>query len=371
MTERVLVTGGAGFIGSHLVDALLARGDDVRVLDDLAAERRGSSPSLPGHVDLRVADVRDRRALDAALEQVTAVVHLAGVVGSGHSMVDARRHTDVNAVGTATLLEAMVARRAQFRALVVASTALVYGDGAYSCDEHGRVEGARRPAARLEARKWEPICRHCEREVHPMPTAEDHAPRPVSPYAITKLAEEQLALALGRAYRLPTLVLRYATVYGSRQVIDGSHAGIAPAMTAQLLNDRRPTLFEDGLQLRDFTHVSDAVRATIAATDAPETAWYEAFNVGTGRSTTLAQAARTLARSLGRSLEPEVTGEYRDGDVRHGFTDVSRARARLGWEAKVSLDEGVAELAAWASGQRPEDGTVLATAELRARRLLH
>jgi dTDP-L-rhamnose 4-epimerase len=370
--ERVLVVGGAGFIGSHLVDALIARGDVVRVLDDLLpqAHPTGTARWAHGEAELVVGDVRDRAAVDAALEGVTLVFHQAGMVGNGQSMYDVRRYTDVNVVGTATLIEAILARRAQLRRFVVASSMVVYGDGAYACEEHGALSRALRPESRLLARQWEPVCPVCGREVTPIPTGEDHALQPSSTYGISKLAQEQLALVLGKANGLPTIALRYLNTYGSRQAMSNPYTGVAAIMAARLLNGRPPTIFEDGQQLRDLTHVSDVVRANLAAAGAPEDALYLAYNIGTGRSVRIEQIARALARELGRDIEPEITGEFRAGDIRHCFADVSRARSLLGWEAKVTFAEGAQELAAWAAGEQPEDLTERANAELRAKGLL-
>ncbi len=372
MSESVLVIGGAGFIGSHLVDALLARGDRVRVLDNLLpqAHPTGTARFLDRHAELLVEDVRDRAAVDRALDGVSVVFHQAGMVGNGQSMYDVRRYADVNVVGQATLLEAMIARRAQFRRLVVASSMVVYGDGAYRCPEHGVVGRVARPESRLVARMWEPICLQCGAEVAPVPTSEEHAQHPTSTYGISKQAQEQLALVVGRAHGIPTIALRYLNTYGSRQALSNPYTGVAAIMSARLLNGRAPTVFEDGGQLRDLTHVSDVVRANLAAADAGDTALYEALNIGTGRSVSIKEIARALARGLDRAIEPEVTGEYREGDIRHCYADVSKAKALLGWEARVRFDDGARELAEWARDERPVDHTERANAELRAMRLI-
>jgi dTDP-L-rhamnose 4-epimerase len=372
MGQRMLVVGGAGFIGSHLVDALLARGDEVRVLDNLLAQAHpsGAARFLAKEAELMVGDVRDRPAVERALASVSVVFHLAGMVGNGQSMTDVRRYADVNVVGTATLLEAMIARCAQFRRLVVASSMVVYGDGAYACDTHGVIDHAVRPSPRLAVRAWEPVCPRCGREVHPVATHEEHALRPTSTYGISKLAQEQLALVLGKAHRLPTIALRYLNTYGSRQALTNPYTGVAAIMVTRLLNDRPPTIFEDGKQLRDFTHVSDVVRATLAAEAAGDEALYLPYNIGRGQSVPIVELARALGRGLGKQIEPHVTGEFRDGDIRHCFADVSRARARLGWQARVTFEEGISELVAWASGECPEDATEQANAELRERQLI-
>jgi dTDP-L-rhamnose 4-epimerase len=370
--ERVLVTGGAGFIGSHLVDALIARGDVVRVLDNLLpqAHPTGTARFVPAAAELVVGDLCDRATVDRALDDVRVVWHLGGMVGNGQSMYDIRRYVETNAVGTATLLEAMLARRAQFRRLVVASSMVVYGDGAYRCPEHGLAAGVHRPRARLERGAWEPVCAACGREVEPVATREDHPGTPTSPYGISKRDQEDLALVVGRAHGLPTIALRYLNTYGSRQALGNPYTGVAAIIATRLLNGRPPVIFEDGGQRRDFVHVSDVVQANLAAADADETACYQAYNVGTGRSVTVLELARLIARGLGRPAEIQPSGQFRMGDIRHCFADVSRAKALLGWQARRSLEDGIDELLRWASGERPADLTERAHAELRARRLI-
>lgn len=365
MSDLALVTGGAGFIGSHLTDALLEAGWRVRVLDDLLpqAHPTGEARFLSKEAELVVADIRDRDAVDRALDGVTSVFHLAGMVGNGQSMVEIRRYTDVNAVGTATLLEATVARRAQFRRLVVSSSMVVYGDGAYACPEHGRVR-AIRPEARLLVRAWEPICPTCGAEVSPEATREDQPLYPTSTYGISKRDQEELSLVIGRAYALPTVALRYLNTYGSRQALSNPYTGVAAIMTTRLLSGKAPTLFEDGGQLRDLTHVSDVVRANLLAERAGDAALYLPFNVGTGRSVPIRDIAAMLSRALGVDIAPDITGLFRDGDIRHCFADIGRARALLGYAPEVALEEGVRELAAWARGETPTDHTERANREL-------
>lgn len=289
MAEGVLVTGGAGFVGSHLVDALLARGDRVRVLDDLLAQAHptGTARFLAREAELVVGDLRDRAAVDRVLDGVTTVFHQGGMVGNGQSMYDVRRYVEVNSVGTATLLEAMLARRAQFRRLVVASSMVVYGDGAYQCPADGRVGRVHRPIERLRAAQWEPLCAACGREVEPVATSEEHPLRPTSTYGITKRDQEELCLVLGRTHGLPTIVLRYLNAYGPRQALSNPYTGVAAIIATRLLNGRAPVIFEDGRQRRDFVHISDIVRANLAAAAADESACYEPYNVGSGRTTTV------------------------------------------------------------------------------------
>jgi dTDP-L-rhamnose 4-epimerase len=366
---RALVTGGAGFIGSHVVDALLARGRAVRVLDNLLpqAHPTGRPRFVPADAELVVADLRDRDAVERALEGVDAVFHLGGIVGNGQSMHEVRRYADINVVGTAVLLEALIGRRKRIRRLVVASSMVVYGDGAYVCPAHGELPGAPvRPEVRLASRSFEPVCPRCGAEVAPIPTREDRTLRPTSTYGICKRDQEELALVLGRAYEIPTICLRYLNTYGSRQALSNPYTGVCAIMATRLMLRKPPTIFEDGKQLRDPTHVSDVARATLAAEEAPEAALYQAFNVGVGKPVSILSMCASLSRALGRGdVEPNVTGEFRSGDIRHCYADVSRAKSLLGWEARVSFEEGARELAEYAASQVPEDHTDAANEELR------
>jgi dTDP-L-rhamnose 4-epimerase len=372
VAERVLVTGGAGFIGSHLVDALLARGDQVRVLDTVIEQAHPTSEPrfLSPGAELVRHDIRDREAVNRALRDIEVVYHQAGMVGNGQSMVEVRRYVDVNSVGTATLLEAMVQRRGQFRRFVVASSMVVYGDGAYACAEHGVLPYASRPVERLRRRQWEPICPQCGAEVEPVATSEDQPLRPGSTYGITKRDQEELCLTIGRAYQIPTVALRYLCTYGSRQALGNPYTGVAAIWANRLLHGKPALVFEDGAQQRDLIHVSDVVRANLAAADAPNASVYAAVNIGTGRSVTIRELAEKLGRALGRLIPPEITGAYREGDIRHCFADTLRARSMLGWEAKVTLDDGIGELASWAESENADDRTDQANAELRERGIL-
>ncbi len=365
--SRVLVTGGAGFIGSHLVDLLLARGDAVRVLDNLdpLAHRAGGPPThLDPAAELLVGDLRDRAAVAAALAGVEAVFHLGGVVGNGESMVNVRRAVDVNSTGTATLLEALIARRHSIRRLVVASSMVVYGEGAYACSEHGSVPAPGRTDAQLRARDWEPLCPGCALPLAPVPVTEQEPLRPTSVYGITKRDQEELCLVLGRAYGIETVALRYLNVYGPRQALENPYTGVAAIFAARLLSGRSPRVFEDGGQIRDLVHVSDVARATADAMDAPAAAG-SALNVATGRRLRIADLARALAAALGSDVEPDVTGEFRAGDIRHCFADTSRARELLGFEARTDLAEGLPELAEWVARQTVEERGDEALADLR------
>jgi dTDP-L-rhamnose 4-epimerase len=366
-----LVTGGAGFIGSHLVDALLARGERVRVLDNL--DRLAHPEGRPAHVsaeaELLVGDLRDPAAVARALDGVERVFHLGGVVGNGESMVNVRRAVDHNAGGTATLMEGLIERRDRIRRVVAASSMVVYGEGSYRCVEHGPLHPPRRRVEQLRRREWDPRCPECGARVDPAPTREDAPLRPTSVYGITKRDQEELVLVLGRAYGLETVALRYLNVYGARQALGNPYTGVAAIFAARVLNGRRPLVFEDGGQIRDLVHVSDVVGATVAAMDGRAAAGH-AINVASGRRVRILDLAQRVSAVLGSDLEPELTGEYRAGDIRHCFADASLARELLGFEARVALDEGLPELADWVALQTVREHGDRAVADLRARGLV-
>jgi dTDP-L-rhamnose 4-epimerase len=368
----VLVTGGAGFVGSHLVDALLERGHRVRVLDNLdpQAHDGGTPRFLAADAELVAGDIRDRDAVRRSLDGVELVLHQAGMVGNGQSMYELHRYVDVNAGGTAILMEEALRRRDTVRRIVAASSMVVYGEGMYHCDEHGVVSPGLRAEADLMQRRWEARCPSCGGDVEAVPTREDAPLRPTSPYAISKRDCEELVIVGGRAHGLETVALRYLNVYGSRQALSNPYTGVAAVFCARLLSGRRPLLYEDGAQRRDLVHVSDVVRANLLAIEAPDAAG-QAINIGTGTSLTIRELAGTLAHELGRDdLAPEISGEYRAGDIRHCWADLTRARELLGFRPLVRREAALGELATWVAGERPADRTEAAIAELRMRGLV-
>jgi dTDP-L-rhamnose 4-epimerase len=370
--STVLVTGGAGFVGSHLVDALLRRGDRVRVLDSLdpQAHENGIAAHLSPEAELIAGDLRDAATTGRALDGVEVVYHQAGMVGNGQSMYEMHRYVDVNGGGTAVLLEQALRRRQVLRRIVAASSMVVYGEGAYRCAEHGVVAPGLRRGADLEMARWEPRCPSCGDVVSAVATREDHPLQPTSPYAISKRTCEELVLTAGAAHGLETVALRYLNVYGPRQALSNPYTGVAAIFATQLLSGRRPVIFEDGLQRRDFVHVSDVVRANLRAAQAPQ-APGNAFNVGTGTSITVRDLALRLAALLGRAdLQPDLTGSFRAGDIRHCWADVARARDVLGFTATADREAELRRLAEWVSEQCPVDRTAAAFAELATRGLI-
>jgi dTDP-L-rhamnose 4-epimerase len=374
--DRVLVTGGAGFIGSHTVDRLLAEGRSVTVLDNLDPQVHGTDrplnlEHLRDHAGLRFlrGDVRDASAVAEALDGVNAVVHLAAAVGVGQSMYQPSYYTDVNVAGQGVVLEAMVADVQRYRKLVVASSMSIYGEGAYRCTEHGEVRVSPRPEAQLADAAWDPLCPECGQGLESVPTAESKPTQHTSVYAVTKKAQEDLALAFGPAYDIPTIALRFFNAFGSRQALSNPYTGVAAIFMSRLKNGNPPLLFEDGAQSRDFIHVSDVARAIVDALDAPPDT-SGAFNVCTGRRTPIIDVARVLAERLGIDIQPQVVGRYRAGDIRHCFGDPTAAAESLGFRAEMELTRGLDELLEWAADQAASDRVVAGVAELEAHGLV-
>jgi dTDP-L-rhamnose 4-epimerase len=366
--RRVLVTGGAGFIGSHLARFLMGRGDRVRVLDSLDPQVHGATGAMPGVVadELEAGDVRDPAAVTRALRGVDAVVHLAAVVGVGQSMYQIRHYVDVNEGGTAVLLEALLQHPVE--RLVVASSMSVYGEGLARTAGGERIAPEPRRIERLREGRYE-VTGPDGLPLEPVPTPETKEPSLASVYALGKYSQERLSLLFGQAYGVPTTALRFFNVYGPGQALSNPYTGVLAIFAARLLNGRPPMIFEDGRQRRDFVHVRDVARACMAALDRPDAAG-GVFNVGSGEGRTIVSVARALAAAIGSRIAPEVTGRFRTGDIRHCFADLTLARSRLGYAPVEAFEDGVAELAEWLSHQDAVDRVDQATAELRERGLV-
>ena len=365
---RVLITGGAGFIGSHLADHLLEHGYEVRALDILDEQVHGPSGERPDYldprVDLVVGDVADPSALRYCLEGVDAVVHLAARVGVGQSMYEPVAYSRVNTLGTAVLMEAL--QDSDVERLAVASSMSVYGEGLY-IDPDGRLHSAvRRTRGQLARRGWDPVDDD-GRPLAPVATPEWKQPDIASVYALNKLDQERMCLMLGEAGEIPTVALRLFNVYGPRQALSNPYTGVLAIFASRLLNGKPPLVFEDGLQRRDFVHVHDVARAFRLALERPVVS--ETINVGGGRAFTIAEVARRLARVMGCDIEPEITASFRVGDIRHCFSDGTKAAQLLGFQADVELDEGLADLAEWLEGRGAADRVEYAHDQLARRGL--
>ena len=363
MGEQILVTGGAGFIGSHLVDELLRTGHDVRVLDSLVEQVHGGA-QRPDYLDegaeLVAGDVRDAELVRGALEGIDSVVHLAARVGVGQSMYEPAEYTSANTAGTGVLLEALLDH--PVRKLVAASSMSIYGEGAYE-----PAAAMERTREQLEHGEWEPQGPNGE-QLEPVPTPETKEPALASVYALTKYDQERLCLLYGAAYGVPVVALRFFNVYGPRQALSNPYTGALAIFAARLLNDRPPVIYEDGGQRRDFVNVADVARACRLALER-DGADGRPVNIGSGRSATVLEIADRLGRVLGKEIEPELPGTFRAGDIRHCFADVNLAREELGFEAEVALEDGMASLAGWLEGQVATDRFDDAAAELTERGL--
>ncbi len=343
--KRVMVTGGAGFVGSHLVDELVGIGAQVVVLDLLHPAAHGTAPSYlnPG-AEYAFGDIRDVELVEHCLRGADAVCHQASMVGLGTDFRDVTDYVSHNDLGTAALLSAM--HRSGFRGrLLLASSMVVYGEGRYRCDEHSAVRPGPRERPSLDAGRFEPACPVCDRPLSPEAVTEDSPLDPTSVYASTKVHQEHLCAAFARETGLPITALRYHNVYGPRMPRETCYAGVASVFRSGLEAGRAPRVFEDGGQLRDFVHVRDVARANMLAltADPPVTG---AFNIASGTPRTVLQMAETLAGAFGPDApRPVVTGEYRLGDVRHIFASPALARERLGFEAGVPFEEGMRDFA--------------------------
>jgi dTDP-L-rhamnose 4-epimerase len=364
-----LVTGGCGFIGSHLVRTLVDQGDDVVVLDSLEAQvHRDSPPALPAGVPLFEGTVGDPELADRALHGVDRVVHLAAAVGVGQSMYEIAAYVEKNTLATASFLERLVAQSPRVNRLVVASSMSIYGEGEYECSRHGMVAPGPRGEQQLVGRQWEVRCPSCGSELRPVGTRESKPLIPTSIYAITKRDHEEMSLVTGKAYGIPTVALRFFNVYGPGQALSNPYTGVAAIFASRLLNRRPPVIFEDGQQSRDFVHVSDIVQGILCALDSSAAVGH-ALNLGTGRATTVNQVADHLSRGIGTDIEAERTGQFRAGDIRHCYADTSRAEELLGFRAAVELGTGMQELAEWLADQEAVDRVDAATSELVERGL--
>jgi dTDP-L-rhamnose 4-epimerase len=369
--SKIVVTGGAGFIGSHLVDRLVERGHDVVVFDSLDPQVHAGRVRprwLNSRAAFVEADVRDRAALLGAIDGADAVFHFAAAVGVGQSMYEIESYVDVNTRGTAVLLELVAKSKARtLRKLVVASSMSIYGEGAYRCASCGVVEAAERAAEDLDRGRWEPVCA-CGRDLAVIATAESKPLRASSIYAQSKRHQEEMCLLIGRAYDVPTTALRFFNVYGARQSLSNPYTGVAAIFASRFLNARPPIIFEDGEQQRDFVHVRDIVRAALFVLDDPRTDG-AVYNIGTGVPASVNRVAELLAARLGVDIAPERPRRWREGDVRHCFADVSHLAA-LGFRAETSLDAGIGDLVDAVRDERPVDGVEHARDELLSHGLL-
>lgn len=368
MNGKILITGGAGFIGSHLCDELTEKGYDVRILDNLSEQVHGAWAAIPRYTNPKaefiVGDIRDPVAVKDALKDVDAVFHFAAKVGVGQSMYEIEKYTEVNNMGTAILLEEMMHQ--PVRKLIVASSMSIYGEGLYKNPDGEKIMNGRRRLDDLKKDIWE--LSDDGQPLTPAPTPEEKTPDLSSIYALSKYDQEKMCLITGAAYDIPTVALRFFNVYGTRQALSNPYTGVLAIFASRLLNRKPPLIFEDGQQMRDFIHVKDIARACRAALEIPG-AEGEVINVGSGRHYTIAGIAVELARVTGIDIEARVTKEYRMGDIRHCYADISKMQDILGLTPEIRLEEGLTELAEWLREQTAEDRFSHAGRELAERGL--
>lgn len=378
--STVLITGGAGFIGAHLSKLLLSSGFNVRILDTLSPQIHGKVPHGLGWLeDPRVEFLRgsviDRAALTSALDGVEYVVHLAAETGTGQSMYEMARYNEVNSQGTAVLLDILAnSPNHSVKRIVLASSRSIYGEGAYICsacgDTVGRLFPDSRPASQLAAHRWEPLCRRCGSELTAIATHEDDRVRPASIYAATKFAQEDLVRVACMALGIGYAILRLQNVYGEGQSLKNPYTGILSIFSTRVRRGLQLTVFEDGLESRDFVHVTDVAQAMLSSlttTKSPNTV----INVGSGVATSVLDVAVCLSEALGHTPDVRVTAEYRLGDIRHNVADITRLREVLGYTPQVSLRDGLRSFCDWVMTQSlPEDLLDRANAELKARKLM-
>ncbi len=349
MPKKILVTGGAGFIGSHLVDFLVQKGSEVVIFDNLD---RQAHPDLKKDVFLNPkaefikGDISDKKKLGKALVGVDQIFHLAAAVGVEQSMTGLDYYVKNNSLGTSTLLEFLVKKEHDVKKIVVASSMSTYGEGLYDCSNCGRVEPGIRDEKQLKQKKWEVVCPKCKNNLVAVATPETKIQTPNSIYGITKKDQEDMVLLIGKTYGIKAVAMRYFTVIGPRQPPNNPYTGVIKIFLNRIIKGEQPIVFEDGLQSRDFVSVHDVVQANISVMNS-NNADFESFNVGTGKTVTIREAAEKIAQAYGSTIKPKITQDYRKGDIRHCFADISKISSKTGWKPKVSFEEALKEIVNW------------------------
>ena len=369
--KTCLVTGGAGFIGSFLVDELVKQGYRVKIYDNLDPQVHPEG-EMPDHLNKDAefikGDVRDYGGLKYAINGVDVVFHQAAAVGVGQSQYQIKHYVDVNIGGTANLLDILANEKTRVSKIIVAASQSSYGEGQYVCDTCGDVAPPLRSVEQMQRQEWEQQCPLCQNPVHPLPTSEGKRLESSSIYAITKKVQEEMVLCTGATYNIPAIALRYFNVYGPRQSLSNPYTGTAAIFISRIKHDQPPVIFEDGLQTRDFVSVHDVVRANIAAMEDESLSGY--YNVGTGQPRTISGIAETLISLYNKEMTPEITGKFRKGDIRHCIANITKAKTSLGYEPQIQFEHGMRELIEWSETAESADKFEQARQELLQRGLL-
>ncbi len=371
---KILVTGGAGFIGSHIVDRLIEEGHSVRVFDCLEDQvHQGKKPDyLNNEAEYIFADVRNKEKLRKALKGIEVVFHEAAQVGDGQSMYEIEKYISHNCDGTAVLLDILVNSKHSVEKFIVASSMSIYGEGAYRCKKCDIVYPGLRAESQLKKKQWEMTCPHCQAVIERIPTPEEKPTNPTSVYSLSKRFQEDICLQIGKAYNIPTVAFRYFNAFGPRQSLSNPYTGVAAIFLSRVKNNNPPIVYEDGGQSRDFIYVSDIARANILAMNDAR-ADYEVFNLGTGIPQTILGIANTIIALSGkqRKVAPEVLAHYRTGDIRHCYADTTKIAKKLGFKPAISFIDGMRKLMEWSNSQKAKDMSEKAQKELSKRGLVH
>jgi len=370
--ETVLITGGAGFIGSHTADHLLAAGYRVRVIDSLIPQVHGKDRRVPAYlnseVELQIGDVRDASAIDRALENVTYIYHLAADTGVGQSMYALGQYFSTNVLGTAQLWEGIQKRPGQIKRFILSSSRAIYGEGRYSCARCGDIVPDQRSEAQLLKADWHHYCPVCSAALEPRPSDEDTPPRPVSVYGLTKKMQEDICRLMGNTLGVPVAILRYFNVYGPRQSVSNPYTGVIPMFCTRVRGGRPIQLYEQGLPLRDFVHVSDVVAANLAALSL--TGDVHVVNVGSGTALSLREVADTLCSAFGVASNVQFTTRFRIGDIFGSYANLDRSSRLVGSGERVAFRDGVKSLLRWLESEEVDDRSEEVEAELRLKGVL-
>jgi len=369
---KILITGGAGFIGSHLTDALIERKYSVRILDNLDPQihpDRKKPKYLNKKAEFFKGDVTVKKDLAKALQGIDAVLHKASAVGVGQSMYKIRHYVKANSLGTANLLDLLVNTKHKVKKVIIAASMSSYGEGYYKCQKCGIIQPALRSAEQMQKNKWDVYCPKCKSILQPVPTPEIARQNSNSIYAISKKNQEEMVMTIGEAYNISSVSLRYFNVYGPRQSLSNPYNGVVAIFSSRIKAGHAPIIYEDGLQTRDFVHIKDLVRANILCLEKTESD-FQTFNVGSGKPIKIKDVAKIIAKIYKKDIKPNILYQARKRDVRHCYADIKRIKKILNWEPKVKFEDGIKDVIEWADQEKSVDLYDKAHKELKKRKLV-